>query len=290
MKHRGLLRIAVAAGTVMLAPMVAAMPVAAAPAEEKLAPGYAELQSTAPIAASGFATKSCAGVPGGAKAATDGWVFDQPAGAKSPTYQFVFVDRAADLVFLEINKAGVQALDVPQSVIDAILEEADREDSAADVAKAAEKAQDATSETAEKPSAASGDAGKSDAGKNDAAGSDAKRAEGKADSEELDFPRIAAPAGVAGQLTPEGAWLQTPAGWFLGDGLLRHGITAGTADTFSLLRVCLPAGAPAVPAKPTLPVTGANVALVAGGGTVLVAVGIALFLVRRRREAVTFVA
>lgn len=112
-----------------------------------------------------------------------------------------------------------------------------------------------------------------------------------------------APAGVTGKLIADGAgaWLQTPAGWTLVTAVLGHELSDSNVTTFDLLRVCLPpvATVPAanvpvttvpVATGPTLPVTGANTAIITGGGLALVALGAALFLARRRRNTVRFIA
>jgi LPXTG-motif cell wall-anchored protein len=121
--------------------------------------------------------------------------------------------------------------------------------------------------------------------------------------------QIPVPAGVAGALFTDltGAWLQTPAGWLLGGGELvfdKRG-TDG-AETFDLLRTCLPAAAPTASPSPTtggvgggtgtntgggsLPVTGTNVGILAGAGVLLIALGALLLVARRRRNAVKFTA
>jgi LPXTG-motif cell wall-anchored protein len=201
---------------------------------------------------------SYVGIKGGAKADTDGWTFDQPVkDAHVVAYAFVFVNGDQPEV-LGIGPDGVFAID-PGAGSESSLEQ--KLGAAARSGKIASAA----------------------------------------------VPTVPLPAGVKGGLIDNngGAWLQTPKGWRLLFGVLATDVTEPAVDKFDLKGVCLPAGAEPQPsASPspstggqgggsggdTLPLTGANVGVLAGAGVLLVAVGVALFLIRRRRNSVKFVA
>ena len=72
MKHRALVRVAVAALAVTVAGLVAGSPAAAEeqPPTPKVSTATLDLKGT--VTAGQFGTKSCEGVPGGAKAGSDG--------------------------------------------------------------------------------------------------------------------------------------------------------------------------------------------------------------------------
>jgi LPXTG-motif cell wall-anchored protein len=303
MMHRGLIRIAVAAGAALIAGTIATAPAAATPeTQPPLGIGEAILQlpGDKPLLAKDFATKGCEGIVGGAKEGTDGWVFDQPAkGAENYAYLLGLVDAAGEKpALLWIDDKGIAAVDVtalapapgvarsqataggPKAVADAI-------------ARAKAKAQAAQSAKAKATIA---------------------EAPGRLP---FDLPEAPLPQGVAGgQIATGGAWLQTPAGWQLIAGALLHDQRDSRITSFDLLHVCAPkvatvpsasasASASASPSASasastvggtgggtgaSLPVTGTNVGILAGIGVLLVGAGAALFAVRRRRDATKFVA
>lgn len=270
MKHRGLARLAVAAGAVLAGAVMAANPAAATDSEI----GSATLKlSTVPTEAKNFGTKSCEGIPGGAKAGTDGWVFSQPVtGTQGYGYIFGLIDGDQRVVVLGVDKDGVTGLKVKGATLQGLK------------------------------------AGKLSGGE---AKSLAKTAEGNTSPEESTSPEgdtssddveeIAAPEGVAGGVTATGeGWVQTPAGWQLASGALLYAPAVENAPKeFSLLRVCVKADV-APPAAPgagggngqSLPVTGTNVAVLTSAGVLLIGVGVGavLFVMRRRRETTKFVA
>lgn len=304
MMHRGLIRIAVAAGAALIAGTIAAAPAAATPeTQPPLGIGEAILQlpGDKPLLAKDFATKGCEGIVGGAKEGTDGWVFDQPVkGAENYAYLLGLVDAAGEKpALLWIDDKGIAAVDVtalapapgvarsqataggPKAVADAI-------------ARAKAKAQAAQSAKAKATIA---------------------EAPGRLP---FDLPEAPLPQGVAGgQIAKGGAWLQTPAGWALVAGFMLHDAESNV-ESFDLVSVCAPkvatvpsasasASASASPAPAasasastvggtgggtgaSLPVTGTNVGILAGIGVLLVGAGAALFAVRRRRDATKFVA
>jgi LPXTG-motif cell wall-anchored protein len=272
MMHRGLARVAVAAGAVLVGAAVAATPAVATDVE---LPGVAGLNlATVPTAAKDFNPKGCDGIPGGAKAGTDGWVFSQPVdGATDYGYIFGFANGDGQPVVLGVGKEGVTGLQVDPS--EAAGLKAGRL-SSGDAKALAQAVED--------------------------------------DAPSGDVEEVPAPAGVAGGLTSTGeGWLQTPAGWQLVYGALLYSSAALDSPkefSFSLLRVCAPkadtapaptdtatAPAPAPSKAPgagggsggSLPVTGANAGLIAGAGALLIGIGAVLF-VRRRRETTKFVA
>jgi LPXTG-motif cell wall-anchored protein len=267
MKHPGPVRLCVAAGAALVGLLGAASPAAADPSTapstsaSPVEPGGALLQLNLPpdgTLAHDFAAKDCTAIPGGAKADTDGWTFDQPVkDAHVVAYAFVFVNGDQSEV-LGIDPDGVFAID-PGAGSESSLEQ--KLGAAARSGKIASAA----------------------------------------------VPTVPLPAGVKGGLIDNngGAWLQTPKGWRLLFGVLATDVTEPAVDKFDLKGVCLPAGAEPQPsASPspstggqgggsggdTLPLTGANVGVLAGAGVLLVAVGVALFLIRRRRNSVKFVA
>jgi LPXTG-motif cell wall-anchored protein len=293
--HRGLVRAAVVASAAMIAGAVAAASPAAA---QETAPAAAAPTGTATlnipddgVLAKDFATKGCVGIPGGAKTGTDGWVFNQPAkGTKTVIYSLGFIkgtgDNAEILVFL-IAKDGLTAFSV-----DPTKTKDDGDDKAKALAQRAEEG------------ATDGSQGGKGKGGTEGNGGTTTQP-GLPDG----VTQIPVPAGVAGALFTDltGAWLQTPAGWLLGGGELvfdKQG-TDG-AETFDLLRTCLPATAPTASPSPTtggvgggtgtstgggsLPVTGTNVGILAGAGVLLIAVGALLVIARRRRNTVKFIA
>jgi LPXTG-motif cell wall-anchored protein len=294
MLHRGLVRVALAAGAaVAVGALAAATPAAA----QETTPAGAVPTGVASldipddgVLAKNFATKGCAGIPGGAKVGTDGWVFNQPAkGAKNIAYSLGFVKGTGDkieiLVFL-VDKDGLTAYSVDPTKT---------QDGGEDKAKAlVQRAEEGT---------AQGGGQDGTGGKKAGSGGDAGQP-GLPDG----VTKIPVPAGVAGALFTDltGAWLQTPAGWLLGGGDLvfdKRG-TDG-AEKFDLLRACLPAAVPSTSPSPTtggvgggtgtndggsLPVTGTNIGILAGAGVLLIAVGSLLVAARRRRNAVKFTA
>jgi LPXTG-motif cell wall-anchored protein len=295
MLHRGLVRAAVAASAAMIVGAIAAASPAAA---QETTPAAAAPTGTATlnipddgVLAKDFATKGCVGIPGGAKTGTDGWLFNQPAkGTKTVIYTLGFLkhngDKAEILVFL-IAKDGLKAFSVDPTKTN---------DSGDDKAKA-------LAQRAEQGATDGSPDGKGKGGTEGNGGTPAQP--GLPDG----VTEIPVPAGVAGALFTDltGAWLQTPAGWLLGGGELvfdKRG-TDG-AETFDLLRTCLPAAAPTASPSPTtggvgggtgtstgggsLPVTGTNVGILAGAGVLLIAVGALLVVARRRRNAVKFTA
>ncbi|NJC72796.1 LPXTG cell wall anchor domain-containing protein [Planosporangium thailandense] len=270
MIHRGLVRTAIAAGAMFVGAAVAAAPAAAA---ETPSPdfGFAKLTLPhVPLKAGDFSPKGCDGIPGGAKTGTDGWVFNQPVkGATDYGYIVGLLDMDnKQVVTLGISADGVTGLELDQS--------------------AAQGLKDGTLGSSAVKSLAAAAA---------------------ADDSSDGVKEVPAPKGVAGGLTSTGeGWLQTPAGWQLASGALLYSPQVeGAPEDFTLARVCAPktessptptASVPAPPSKApgagggsgsSLPVTGANVAAVAGVGVVLVAIG-ALFVLRRRRDTTKFVA
>lgn len=287
MIHRGLARAAIAAGAMLLGATIAAVPAAAeeAPPVPPLDIPHAmlDLPGKPPLFAKDFPTKGCDGIKGGAKAGTDGWVFDQPAqSAENFIYILGLADDKQKPVVLGLdNEGGVVNFDLGSILPDAkSLKAGTTDDSQVkSLAKAAESTDKALA---------------------NAAG-------------EADVPpepgTIPLPDGVAGGLTGKGGvWLQTPAGWGLVYGeLLYDKPETGGPETFHLVQVCTPAAptpgssasasAPAAKASGTgggtgasLPVTGTNVAVLSGVGVLLVGVGALLFALRRRRDATKFVA
>jgi LPXTG-motif cell wall-anchored protein len=282
MMHRGLVRIAVAAGAAMVGAVIAVAPAAATGPD--VAPGVALLDIPAPpplltakdFAANGVA-KDCGAIKGGAKEGTDGWVFDQPAqGAANFAYILGLVDAKLQPVVLGLdNEGGIVNFKVDAALPNADSLKAGKIDD--NQAKSLAKAAESTDKELAK-----------------AAGS-------------TDVPAIVElPAGVAGGLTDKGGvWLQTPAGWHLVYGQMIHDKPGpGAPQKFHLVGLCAPkaAATPGATPAPTkvggvaggsgdsLPVTGTNVAILGGVGVLLVGVGALLFMMRRRRDTTKFVA
>jgi LPXTG-motif cell wall-anchored protein len=213
-------------------------------------------------------THGCDGIPGGAKTGIDGWVFDQPIPeVTDDDALFVFGLLAADGTtpwLLGVNNAGVFAVDLNSAAMKALK-----------------------------------------AGGLAALKSSAPKIAAHTTNE------VALPDGVTGMGTAAGAWLQTPKGWTLGFGfeVVPDNAEITEGQTFHLLRTCLPpaasqsapasvpASVPASASAPAggagggggLPVTGTNIWLIAGTGSALLLAGV-LFVIRRRRESVKFVA
>jgi LPXTG-motif cell wall-anchored protein len=204
------------------------------------------------IATARASLHDCAGIPGGAKEATDGWVFDQPIkNATNPRYVIGFThgaDTADTVVILGISADGVQQLS-------------------------------------------------------------------------LQGQPVPTTDGIAGGLLDNGnagVWIQTPAGWKIATGVDAADTGTAGSTTFALAAVCppkvaatptaRPAGSVTATAEPssagpaeaattpsqspgsaTLPITGGRPWSVAGVGSMLLLLGIALVSVRRRRDRITFI-
>jgi LPXTG-motif cell wall-anchored protein len=285
MKHRGLARLAVAAGAVLAGAVMAANP-AAATVPDDGGGGVAILDIPKPpplLTAKDFLEKklaaaSCDGIKDGAKQGTDGWVFDQPAqGAANFIYVFGFADADSKPVVLGLdNEGGIVNFDLSKLPPDAARLQAGKIDDSQ--AKSLAKAAASTDKDLAKVAGGEGDA-----------------SPGLPSTIDL-------PAGVAGGLAgTEGVWLQTPAGWHLVFGEMIHDKPGADAPKkFHLVRVCEPKAATPPVAAPapgagggngqSLPVTGTNVAVLTGAGVLLVGVGAGLFVMRRRRETTKFVA
>jgi LPXTG-motif cell wall-anchored protein len=266
MKLRGLASVTAATATAFLFVGALGAPAFATP-DPTIPVTFALDIPEAGTTAAQWKTNGCDGVPGGAKAGIDGWVFDQPIpGVTDDNARYIFGLLAADgttpWVF-GVDKDGVFAFDLNSAAMKAF--------------KAGGKA--ALKSAAPKIAAQT-------------------------------MGGVTPPVGVAGMGTAAGAWLQTPKGWTLEIGLelAPDNAEVGEDQLFNLLRTCLPpaasqsapASVPAsVPASAPaggvgggggLPVTGTNIWLIAGTGSALLLTGGVLFVLRRRRESVKFVA
>jgi LPXTG-motif cell wall-anchored protein len=281
MKHRALVRVVLTASMVTVAGFMVAGPAAAADSPPPTPIGVLDLPLPEDgIAVDGVDARACTKIPGDAKAGTDGWVFSQPV--KDPTEVAYIIGLVAtpttepEPVLVAITKDGITGLKIDDSL----------------QAKAKAGVKGLTQDT--------GDAAKELAA---TAADDTDPAA----TDILDgVERIAAPAGVAGGLLADdgGAWLQTPAGWILAFGALLHDGGDTDASTFDLAGVCPPAADPPAggnggggtvpvvnpPASggDSLPITGTNVSVLVGLGILLLGLGTALVVVRRRRA--TFIA
>ncbi|GII25444.1 LPXTG cell wall anchor domain-containing protein [Planosporangium mesophilum] len=258
MTYRGLARLAVAASAVMVGAFVAAGPAAATGSTEEPQPeiGVAELKlpNDGPLLAKDFDTKGCEGIPGGAKAGTDGWVLNQPVEGVTE-YGYILGLVSADLkpVVVAVDKDGVVGLEV---------------------------------DAAELQSLRAGRLSK------EQAKSLAKATAGAEPSDVKDVPAPAGVAG--GVTDKGLGWLQTPAGWQLvGGALVYSPVVKGAPTEFTLARVCDAPANPSPSTAPgagggsgsgELPLTGANVPVVIGIGVLLVGAGVALLVLRRRRD------
>src|SRR6266487_3119528 len=257
MMHRGLARLAVAATAALVAGAIGAAPAAATDPSTPppTAPdNAAQLDLSGPLLAKDFATKGCDGITGGAKAGTDGWVFDQPVkGVTEYAYVFGFVDTKRKPVVLLVTEGGVFGFDNPAAGALAL------ESKAAGELTSAEEGGDI-----DLPPAPEGVHGglipnggwlQTPAGWTLTIGflvHDNETA-GKA---KFHLLRVCMPV----TSTPTGTASPSQAG----------GTGGGSGGS--------------------LPVTGANAGMLAGAGLLLVAVGAMLFVVRRRRDATKFVA
>jgi LPXTG-motif cell wall-anchored protein len=286
MMHRALVRVAVVASAALVAGVVAAAPASAAPAEDPI--GTAKLKLDKPTTAAEFATRSCDGIPGGAKANTDGWVFNQPfKTATDLGYIFGLADPKAGTPYvLLVDDQGAHGLDLTKLGKTSIKSDGKV---TADELKSL-TAGGATKDKAETPQGGEpkGDAPKGDTPKGDEPKGETPKPDAEAGLEDAIIP---APAGVAGGLLADkgGVWLQTPAGWLLASGALVYQAPgANDEGTFNLLRTCAPkAAGTGGGTGATLPVTGANVGILVGVGVLLVALGGGLLMLRRRRESST---
>jgi LPXTG-motif cell wall-anchored protein len=254
MMHPGLARFAVAAGAVMVGAFVAAGPAAATGSTDPQAEvGIVQLKlPKVPLAAKDFNPKGCEGIPGGAKAGTDGWVLNQPvAGATGYGYILGLVSADLKPVVVAVDKDGVVGLEVDAAELQSLKAGRLSKEQAKSLAKAT------------------------------------------AGAEPSDVKEVPAPAGVAGGVTDKGlGWLQTPAGWQIAGGALLYGpVVEGAPAEFTLARVCEAPANPSPSKAPgtgggsgELPVTGANVPVVIGIGVLLVGAGVALLVLRRRRD------
>jgi LPXTG-motif cell wall-anchored protein len=282
MKHRALVRVAVAALAVTVAGLVAASPAAAEEQPPTPQVSIATLDLKGKVTAGQFGTKSCEGVPGGAKAGSDGWVFDQPAkDAENYAYILGFVDKASHVVILGISEDGVETLEPGSAELTKTPESAVKSLTKAAATQPGEGGGNATQPgEGTKPDENKGDPKKAAGDKGDPK----KAAGNKGGDDPLGGVKAApAPAGVSGALLQGGgAWLRTPAGWVLAAGELLHDGTA--VEKFHLVRTCVVA-APGQGGGTgeSLPVTGTNIGIVAGLGALLVALGGALLVMRRRR-------
>jgi LPXTG-motif cell wall-anchored protein len=258
MKLRGLARVAaVAAASFLFIGAVGAPAFAEPDGPEPI--GLVLKVPDAGIKAADFATHGCNGIADGvAKPGIDGWFFNQPVtdegiDDEDVLYFFGFLTGPDKGILLEVSSDGVHSWVLSLAAMAKL--------------KSAIKANSL-----------------------------------KAAADTNEPSPIPLPAGVAGKAGKGGAWLQTPAGWTLLAGALILNLpqeepeqTAATEETepepdiFDLVRTCLPLPS-ASPTPPPLPVTGTNTWYLAGAGTVLVAFGAVLFLLRRRRESVKFVA
>ncbi|GAA3298003.1 LPXTG cell wall anchor domain-containing protein [Dactylosporangium vinaceum] len=113
----------------------------------------------------------------------------------------------------------------------------------------------------------------------------------------------APPAGWTAALTKDGVWAKTPAGLVLITGIaFTDPEYTGEKDVpFQLVRACPQqqpntspspslSATPVAHPGPGLPVTGDNVGMITGAGVALLAAGLVLFFVYRRRKNVKFVA
>jgi LPXTG-motif cell wall-anchored protein len=270
MKQHAPVRFTIAASLVAAVGFMTATPAAAA--EEPAPPAIGEINLPVPdggITAGGFGTKGCTGIPGGAKVGTDGWVFSQPvADATEVAYIFgLLPSRTPDTepVVLGINADGITGLKFD------------------DAPNPSSGLKDLTKDTSDEAKALIAKAAEGD--------------DSSADDSADGVTEIPVPAGVSGGLIANngGAWLQTPAGWILAAGVLVHDKGKTNIEKFDLLRVCAPASPPTnAPGAgggtgESLPVTGDNIGLLAGLGVLLLGLGAALLIVRRRRTT-TFVA
>ncbi|MFG2043434.1 LPXTG cell wall anchor domain-containing protein [Dactylosporangium sp. NPDC048998] len=210
--------------------------------------------------------KGCAGIDTGSPVAgKDGWLFSKPAGEYTDLqYLLIFfkgdIDEPTDIFPLILNSGGVFTFDL-----------GDAPDDPEALAKAM------TAKTQPKLTTKGA----------------------------IQLPQAPAPDGVTGKLVTDGGWVKTPAGWGLFAGAAITEPLLSGRSTFDLVRACpasvtpsasasaSPSPRPSLSASPTtppLPVTGSDTWLLGGAGAAMVAAGVVLFVVYRRRQNVKFVA
>jgi LPXTG-motif cell wall-anchored protein len=262
MKLRGFTRLAAAtAASVLLVGMFAAP--ARAEGDDEIPPvdlDGAVLILDEPIQAASAPTKGCAGIDTGtAVKGTDGWLFSKPRGGEYTDLQYLFLYAKVDDPKTIDDLAFLLLNDDGVFLVD---------DSDAPTAQDLVKSLKA----------------------------DVTQAlTAKLIADDYGIPTLPAPNGVTGKITETGAWIKTPAGWWLGAGV---GLTNPMLEdaTFELVRACVaavdtsPSPSLSPSGGPSLPVTGSNIWLLTGGGAALVAVGAVLFMAYRRRQSVKFVA
>jgi LPXTG-motif cell wall-anchored protein len=267
--RRVLARAAAAAALIPIAAVGFAPPAAAIPVEQLTTRiSTLDIAPEIKLTAATFPTKGCDGVPDGAKKGSDAWVFGNPAGARRPTgYLFKLIDpkrpehqREVPVVIVEEGAYGARITTV---ITDPVPEAPETKAGSKDPAKM-------TTDPRPGPTPDRRIVFRS-----------------PTDNPNRRVSIIAVPEGVSGGLTETGGWLRVPAGWEITYGEYQdHPAKGADANKFPVVRVCVPPADPApVPAQPapSLPVTGARTAAVAGTGIVLVLVGGALFFVWRRR-------
>lgn len=276
MKLRGLAHLCAAAAASVL--LVGAFSAPASAQEEE--PVYVLQFDEDGMLAADFTTKGCEGINGGSPVAgKDGWLFDNPKqDAKDYAYVFGFITGTdeEDFAILALTEDGVFSFNPSTEEADA-PEEAD---ALKDDAVIAEVLPEVSGETAPDTSASEP---APDTSTSQAAPVTSTSQEAVAEEDPLTAP----PAGVKGALSSTGGWLQTPAGWSLVIGFLYTNPAPTAEGEFHLVRTC---PAPAGGGGAMLPITGTNIWLISGTGGMLVLAGGALFMLRRRRESVKFVA
>jgi hypothetical protein len=202
--------------------------------------------------------RNCGGIPGGATADLDGWIFSQPvAGGGNPIWIIGYltdVDTNPTAILIGVDASGVVRVPIPPG--------------AQPLSSAQLSSQLSAVST---PSASPTDGGN------------------------VLPPGVAGGLLNGGA---DGAWLRTPAGWMLLAGALRVDTTATDPLTFDLTAVCAPSQPTPSPstsaaASPTptptstipgMPVTGEPVGRLAAAGLAILVAGATLVVLARRRN------